>query len=399
MRTTLWIACLLACGGAFAQPESLDGAAFTVTLTETGRVVPISLPYPYPEPGDGPWMATGKARFPIAYAEGRMFGTLPAGLPVGSHRFVIRKQNEKTEAVVEIDGTTENDTEIRTVRVNGDVVTAIRFNKEDRKPYLWPLFGEGGASLTRDYPFVEGGKTKDHPHHVSFWTAHGDLNGADYWEYGERTGWQRIERAGVRAGQAVGAIELHNVWENKDHDPVVKEERTYRFYASPADRRIFDVEVKFTAAYGDVTFGDTKEGGIVGLRMNDDLREQGGTGKITTSEGAVGEKAAWGKAAAWCDYTGTLDGFGVRGITVMNHPSSFRYPIRWHVRAYGLLGANAFGYSDFTGGKENGEYTLKNGESIEFKFRIYLHSGDVESADVAGYFKDYANPPAAEWVK
>ena len=67
--------------------------------------------------------------------------------------------------------------------------------------------------------------------------------------------------------------------------------------------------MKFTAEYGDVKFGDTKEGGIVAFRMNDELREQGGTGKITTSEGAVGEKAAWGKPAAWCDYTGTLEGF------------------------------------------------------------------------------------------
>ncbi len=398
MKYSMLIAGLMACGAAMAQPASLDGARFTVTLAEAGRAVPISLPFPHAEPKDGHWMATGEVKFPLALVKNRLYGTLPAGLPAGRHTFVVGKQNEAFDEV-DIEGSFDDGSEVRMVRVNGDVVTAIHFKKGDRKPYLWPLLGEGGASLTRDYPFVEGGKTKDHPHHVSFWTAHGDINGADYWEYGDRTGWQRVEHKYFQSGLGVGLIQMQSVWEDKDRKPIVNEERNYRFYATPAGNRLFDVDVKFTAAYGDVTFGDTKEGGIVGLRMNDDLREQGGTGKITTSEGAVGEKAAWGKAAAWCDYTGTLEGFGARGITVMNHPSSFRYPIRWHVRAYGLLGANAFGYSDFTGGKENGEYTLKNGESIEFKFRIYLHSGDVEAADVAGYFKDYANPSVAEWVE
>jgi len=396
MKVWIVTACLIVSGVAFAQLAPYEGAKFTVTSTEIGRATPFFLPIADDVAVPSLLAQTdGGLHIPLSVVGDRLVGVLPANTPAGIHPFTIGLAAYKSVPAISL---TAKDSDIE-VHADGELVTTFHYKKDDRKPYLWPLKGEGGASLTRDYPFVEGGKTKDHPHHVSFWTAHGDINGADYWEYGERTGWQVVDKLDSGSGYAAGWITAANIWQDKDHTPVIFEERTYIFYHTPGSGRLLDVNVKFTAAYGDVTFGDTKEGGIVGLRMNDDLREQGGTGKITTSEGAVGEKAAWGKAAAWCDYTGTLEGFGARGITVMNHPSSFRYPIRWHVRAYGLLGANAFGYSDFTGGKENGEYTLKNGESIEFKFRIYLHSGDVEAADVAGYFKDYATPPVAEWVE
>lgn len=386
---------------AAAQPATLEGAKLTVMLREdAARAMPFLIGMKPESYGTGGTRLEAHGEFDLPLTVGpkwdRMFGVVPAGTRAGTHTFTIRKADAAGEPPVLLK---RNGDEVIDVQVGGEQVTAFHFSKDERKPYLWPLKGEGGASLTRDYPFMEGGKTKDHPHHVSFWTAHGDLNGADFWEYGERTGWQVAEKVGSSAGWAAGWIRAENTWTDKDRKPVVDEERTYIFYNTPANGRLIDVHVKFTATYGDVKFGDTKEGGIIGLRMNDDLREQGGTGKITTSEGAVGEKAAWGKAAAWCDYSGTLDDFGARGLTVMNHPTSSRYPIRWHVRAYGLLGANAFGYSDFTEGKENGEYTLKNGDTMSFFFRIYLHSGDAQGADVEGVFNDYVSPPVANWVE
>ncbi len=396
MRTLpLFFVAVLQTWAVFAQPANLEGAKFTIDIAQSSRLAPFSLPLSADKPVSGTLRATGDADFPLSAIGDRLYGVLPANLAAGKHEFTVHEAKYKGEPSVVL--TTKGDT--IEVRNNNELITAFHYKKDDRKPYLWPLKGEGDASLTRDWPLsgVEG-KTKDHPHHVSFWTAHGDINGADFWEYGERTGWQVVDKLSSGVGYAAGYIALENTWQDKDHKPVIAEERTYIFYNTPASGRLLDVNVKFTAKYGDAKFGDTKEGGIVAVRMNDDLRETGGTGKITTSEGA-GEKAVWGKPAAWCDYSGTLEGIGARGLTVMNHPSSFRYPIHWHVRAYGLLGANAFGYSDFTEGKENGDYTLKNGESIEFKFRIYLHTGDVKAADAAGYFTDYATPPAAEWVK
>jgi hypothetical protein len=242
---------------------------------------------------------------------------------------------------------------------------------------------------------AETGQTKDHPHHVSFWTGFGDINGHDYWEYGERTGWQRTESIEFGSGDACGWIGTHIVWEDKDHNPVIDEYRVYRFFDTGpnAGVRLFDVDVVFIAEYGDVKFGDTKEGGIVALRIADALRERGGSGKITLSTGITGAET-WGKPAAWCDYSGTIEGAGARGITVFDSPTSFRHPSHWHVRDYGLLGANPFGYSHFYNGQKNGDHVVKKGQTLSLSYRIYVHSGDVNEADVAGYWQDFANPPA-----
>ena len=71
----------------------------------------------------------------------------------------------------------------------------------------------------------------------------------------------------------------------------------------------------------------------------------------------------WGKPAAWIDYSGSVEGQTL-GIAILNHPSSFRYPTRWHVRVYGLFAANPWGAGDFTGGAEHGEHTMKKGEAF-----------------------------------
>jgi 7-carboxy-7-deazaguanine synthase len=69
---------------------------------------------------------------------------------------------------------------------------------------------------------------------------------------------------------------------------------------------------------------------------------------IENSAGGVGEKECWGKPAAWCDYSGPVEGQTV-GIAVMDHPGNLRSPVRWHVRDYGLLTTNCFGESTFAG--------------------------------------------------
>src|SRR5690606_16105322 len=51
------------------------------------------------------------------------------------------------------------------------------------RPFLFPLRGPGGVGITRQWPIADAapGEEKDHPHHKSFWWAHGDMNGIDFW--------------------------------------------------------------------------------------------------------------------------------------------------------------------------------------------------------------------------
>ena len=110
-------------------------------------------------------------------------------------------------------------------------------------------------------------------------------------------------------------------------------------------------------------------------------------GNILTSEG-VKDKAAWGKSAAWVDYTGPVEKETV-GIAILNHPSSFRYPTYWHVRDYGLFGANPFGLKYFKGKGNDGSHKLAKGESIQFFYRIIFHKGNTDDAKIPAAFEEY----------
>jgi hypothetical protein len=87
------------------------------------------------------------------------------------------------------------------------------------------------------------------------------------------------------------------------------------------------------------------------------------------------------------------------GIAVLDHPSSFRHPTWWHVRNYGLMTANCFGLSHFTGGQDDGTYVLPVGKTMQFRYRVYIHPGDAAAGNVAGKFHDYAHPPQVKLAK
>lgn len=283
------------------------------------------------------------------------------------------------------------------VELNGELFTTFHFGDDQVKPYLWPVLGHGGAPITRDWPMGDRNKSKDHPHHESFWTAYGDINGSDFWAFtAGKKGTQKVTDWHVMEGAAYSKIVLHLRWFSLDEEPVVDEVRTYTFYNTPSEHRLFDVSTMVVADNNEAMFGDTKEGGMVSLRMNDDLREKGGSGTITNSEGGVGASETWGKPAAWCDYSGELEGYGKVGVTIMDHPSSFRYPTHWHVRDYGLMGANAFGYSYFYGSDsgKNGDHLLEKNRAISFNYRIYIHTGDVEDANVAEHYEIFKGSKA-----
>src|SRR5690606_23953523 len=95
-----------------------------------------------------------------------------------------------------------------------------------------------------------------------------------------------------------------NIWQDDDGQPLLKEVTTWRITPD----RLIAADIRLTPA-GDepVVIADTKEG-FFAVRMRDELREKGGTGKIVNANGQKGEQEAWGQASPWVDYSGTIDG-------------------------------------------------------------------------------------------
>ncbi|MCA9130349.1 MAG: PmoA family protein, partial [Planctomycetales bacterium] len=118
-------------------------------------------------------------------------------------------------------------------------------------------------------------------------------------------------------------------------------------------------------------------------------------GKIINSKGDVDGKA-WGIAADWVDYTGPIDG-KTMGIAILCHPSTFHYPNRWHVRTYGLFAANPFGVHHFINQPDPTEgVNLPSGESMLFRYRVILHTGSTEDADIDTRHKEYCSTKFAD---
>jgi hypothetical protein len=281
------------------------------------------------------------------------------------------------------------------VAIGGRAFTTYNYGSQWARPFLYPVIGPHGTCIVRNWPMVEGiaGEVQDHPHHKGIWVAYGEVNGTDNWS--EAEGHARVRHAGfaeATSGPVFGRFRAVNDWLSRDGVKQVEEVREFTFYATPAGERLADVTVLFRATVGDVNFTDTKEGGILGVRVASSMDgDKGGT--IVNAYGGVTEAETWGKPSPWVDYCGPVEG-RVVGIAIMNHPSSFRYPTRWHVRDYGLFTANPFALKHYEPERGwNGDHLLKQGEQLLFKYRLYIHDGRTHEANVRDKFLAFAYPP------
>jgi hypothetical protein len=282
------------------------------------------------------------------------------------------------------------------IKLDGELFTED-LTKAGQSPALWPIIGPGGRSMTRSYPVgptVEG-ETDDHPHHQSLWVTHDQVNGADFWKENvnqgkDENGARIIHRdfVEVESEGATARVVTRNDWMNGDKR-ICEDQRTIVFGTGAGSQRWIDYTIVLKPSDGEVTFGDTKEGTFA-VRVADTMRVDAKLGgRIVNSEGHADE-AAWGMPARWVDYSGPVDGETV-GVTIMSHPDSFRPAPRWHVRTYGLFTANPFGQRDFPSPEaaSQGPVTVQPGDSLTLRYRVVLHEGDADAANIEQAYAEF----------
>ena len=314
--------------------------------------------------------ANGKV-FPASPAEGGILAVLTAEkgetlvLEAGSEACGLCKADVRTEnAAVALS-------------VNGNSFAEYVFDSDFPKPHLGPVTDNSGNSFTRCDRMH-----KEHPHQRSIIIAIGDVNGVDCWNEPADCGFVRNEKIyDAVSSSAYAAFTAQNRWTDHDGNPLMLENTRYTVYNQSEDCRTLDISITFTAEFGDVVFGATKEAGPLGIRLRDELRADIGGGTLCNSRGGVGENECWGKEAEWCDYHGPVDGIGEMGVTVYDNPMNERYPTAWHIRAYGLFAANNLYFK--------GGYTLKAGESITYKYRILFRRREMSAEELAERYENY----------
>jgi hypothetical protein len=268
------------------------------------------------------------------------------------------------------------------------------FGEEVVRPYVWPLNGPKQKPMTRAFPMenVEG-ETTDHPHHTSLWTAFDEVNEVNNWHNAEGHGCTRHQSfSDLESGPVCGGFTAHSVWQSSDRKPVLDETCTLRLYNAGEEIRLFDYEIIFTANYGEVTFNDTKEAGILAVRVATSMDGASG-GVIENSNGGQGESECWGKQAAWCDYSGEVDG-EITGVAIFDHPGNTNFPTRWHVRDYGLFATNPLSTACFEAGEAT-PFVLPDGESATFRYRVLLHREGAKAARVNDFYAAWCEPARA----
>ena len=288
------------------------------------------------------------------------------------------------------------------VEIGGKLFTELRHG-DSPHVYYWPLIGPDGVKVTRAWPMEKvAGEEQDHPHHRSMWFSHGQVNGVDFW--GEDASYKGAPKHPVgkivldkviaaKGGGDSGVVTTSQKWVAPDGSVPVTSLQTLRVHDRPESERMFDFETTLTAGGKDVTFGDTKEGTFA-VRIAESMRlkqpKAPGAGHIVNSEGLRDDKV-WGTKAKWVDMSGPIGG-KTYGIAIFDHPSNLRHPTRWHARDYGLFAANPFCEveMDKSQPKGAGDYVLKAGQSITFKYRVLIHTGEADAAEIGKRFSEYA---------
>lgn len=309
--------------------------------------------------------------------------------------------------------THEEDQKKVTVTVDGKPFTAYIYPGPTvlKKPVLYPILSAGGNFITRGWPLdPRPGERIDHPHHVGMWFNYGDVNGHDFWNNSIGIGPEHkgpfgtIVHTGVKSmksGKEKAELVVTADWLDKDGKVMLQETTTYQFGAG-TDKRIIDRITTLKAIGKEVIFKDNKEG-LIALRLSRQLEQpstkpevftdaqgvatkvpvldnSGVTGMYRTSEG-VESDAVWGTRAPWTKLTGTV-GNEALSLVLMDNPKNIGYPTYWHARGYGLFAANPLGPSVFSNGKSPAmNYTLPAGQSVTFRYRLLIQSGNV--SDVA----------------
>lgn len=277
------------------------------------------------------------------------------------------------------------------VFIDGRLFTSYLYSKTFKKPVLYPLMTAGGAYVTRGFPLKSRpGERTDHPHHVGLWFNYGDVNGLDFWNNSESIPNEEKSSYGtirhrkinnISSGDSKGELKVTLEWVNAEGELLLEENTTFLFSGKEKKRKI-DRITKLTAPDKDISMKDNKEG-MLGLRVARELEHDGDNGDVTglyrSSEGLKGVEV-WGTRGKWMNLSGLINNDSL-SVAIFDHPDNVGYPTYWHARGYGLFAANPLGQKALSEGKEELNFKLPVGESVIFKHRIVVYSGEKITAE------------------
>jgi hypothetical protein len=277
----------------------------------------------------------------------------------------------------------------RTLRHDGRPVLA--FTQGRHRAYVYPLYTPAGFAVTQECP-------ADHPHHNSFWIAADHVHcrmpvahGTGFEEYtynfyldetfqGRAPGRivevdSTVETSGLDAFRLVQSLEWRGPveWAAPDGRLAARERRTLRV-ALATRAYVIDVESRLAATDWDFTLGPTRHA-YFNVRVAESIAVGPG-GVVQDDRGRTGGEAVSGTEARWVDFSGPVGGGAKAGVAVFPDPRDHA-DLSWFVADWGVVTAGPF--------RLEGRLVRK-GEELLARYRVLVHDGDAQDADVAAAF-------------
>ncbi|MBT3385459.1 MAG: PmoA family protein [Prolixibacteraceae bacterium] len=259
-------------------------------------------------------------------------------------------------------------------RVDGNLFTSYILSEFEKYPFFYPVNGPSKASVTSI-------RNANYPHHSSLFFGCDKVNGGNYWQEGLERGQIISLRADIlETGGEKAVIENECIWRRPGADSPIKDKR--KITVTVPSKEMFQLDFEITMEMLlDVTINKNNHSLFSG-RMDPDLAVING-GTMINAEGESGEKETFGKRSAWMDYYGDRMG-KTEGMAILQHPTNKWFPAPWFTRDYGFFSPTPMYWP------ENDEYiSLKKGETIKLRYRVFVHSGNHLEAEIAKEFKKY----------
>jgi hypothetical protein len=266
----------------------------------------------------------------------------------------------------------------------GVELTRFHFDPDDKRPFLYPVNGPSGRSLTRM------GHPRDpvtHSHHNSLWLAHHDVNGVSFWGDNGPAQIRCVRVEQLEDGDESASALVLNAW-NGTNGVVMWERRRITVQSLANGEWLLILDVRLEADKQPVTLGKTPFG-LVAVRMAKSIGVNDGGGMIRNSEGGVNEAGVFWKRARWMDYSGAIASNAVEGITFLDHPANPNHPSFFHVRNDGWMGA-ALTFDEAR--------VIEANRPVQLRYGFHVHSGLLHTNALEKSWKDFSRTALPSWT-
>lgn len=265
---------------------------------------------------------------------------------------------------------------------DGEEVARFHFGDGLDRPFVFPVIGPSGRSLTRmGHPH----DPETHSHHNSVWISHDSVDGASFWTDAPAAGKiAHVRTLALEDGDDSAAVTVELAWRTAQGKEALREVRTTRVVRLPEREWLLVIDMELRAAR-EVTLGQTAFGPI-GVRMAKTIGVNDGGGTIRNSAGGVNEAGVFRKPAAWVDYSGPIAPGKIEGTALFDHPANPGHPACFHVRDDGWMGASL---------TLNAPLTIAPAAPLRLRYGLYVHSGAPDAAAIQARWQAFCALPAA----